>query len=88
MSIDHRGRNIAMAKQFLNGSDILTGFQQVSFNIMAKNVGRYVLRRWRFANSLSQRLLNSPIVNKVAPKQHTKQFGIQEDQSGERLFRI
>jgi hypothetical protein len=35
MSVDHRGLDVIMAQEFLNGPNIVTAFQQVSCQGMA-----------------------------------------------------
>lgn len=40
MGVDHRGRHVGVAEQFLHGADVVAAFEQVSGERMAQRVHR------------------------------------------------
>jgi hypothetical protein len=66
MGIDHRRFDIIMAQEFLDRSDIVTAFEQVSGKGMPERMASSSLRQSRLRDRISHGFLNQGFVNVMA----------------------
>lgn len=66
MSIDHGGSDVFVSEQFLNGADIVTGFEEMRGEGMAKRVCMYLFGYAGFAGGFFDRFLKNAFVDVVS----------------------
>jgi len=66
MPADHRGADIAVAEEFLNGANVVAVFQKMSGNRMAKGMGSCRLGYPRFLHGFFHRFLQNGFVQVVS----------------------
>jgi len=66
MSINHRRLDVAMAQEFLNRSDIITTFEQVSGEGVPERVAGGPLRQSSLRDRVSHGFLNQRFINVMA----------------------
>jgi len=68
MQVDHGGLNILVAQQFLNRSDVGTGFEEMSRKAVAQRMRNRVLRQTDPINSLLEEIGEIVVTHMMPPR--------------------
>ena len=77
VGVDHGGPNVAVTQQFLNGSDVVVGFQQMGGEAVAEGVGGDAFENLRFSDDGFEGSLNIPLMEVVSPALFGFRYGRQ-----------
>lgn len=67
VGVDHRGRHIGMAEQFLHGTDVVAAFEQVGCEGVAQRVDADGLVQSGGFNRALDRTLQAPLIKVMPP---------------------